>query len=343
MLPRSNHSVMLLLAAVLAAAVVLSDCGSNAGSSSMSSGASSASGGSGSSASTGTSGGTTPPPPPLGGFAAGIGAAGQTSSANFLIGTIVPFDPPVPTKINSDGTLTGAKVAPPAGSWHQAMSLSGAINPSGTYFYEAAAPGIYGYIIDRQTGDLTLLSSFPVATSQNFDAIAIDQLGKFVYAYGGGQIFGYTIQSGTGLLSPVAGSPFAATPSGQQQYFQPGNRLAVSQDNKHLYVAGSTGIMGFSIDNTTGALTPVAGSPFGASSGAALSLTAPSTGFLYETVPASSLPATTGIFGYSIDKSTGALTPLPGSPFGPGCAAPNLTSPANGKLLFGGRCGMYMV
>ena len=104
-----------------------------------------------------------------GGFAAGIGGAGQTSSAQFLIATQVPGYSPIPTKINSNGTLTAAKLsAPPApNTVNTPMAMNAAIDPSGNFLYEAVAPGIYGYTINRQTGDLTQIANFPVAPTQN--------------------------------------------------------------------------------------------------------------------------------------------------------------------------------
>ncbi|MBV9182415.1 MAG: hypothetical protein JO356_13980 [Acidobacteria bacterium] len=220
--------------------------------------------------------------------------------------------------------------------------MAAAIDPSGSYLYQAVSPGIYGYSINRQSGDLTQMANFPVAPAQNFQAIVVDQLGKFVYAYDGAQLFGYAIQSGTGQLSPIPGSPFSAGPSGQQ-YFAGSNRLAVSQDDNHLYLATSNGILGFSIDHSTGTLTALPGSPFGTSAGSAFAVAAPASGFLYETVMATTPQPNTGIIGYSIDQKTGALTALPGSPFGPACAADNLTSPASGKFLFAASCGMYTI
>ena len=182
----------------------------------------------------------------------------------------------------------------------------------------------------------------PISPSQNFDAIVVDQLGKFVYAYGGGQVFAFAIQPGTGQLSPITGSPFGAASSGQQ-FFVAGERMAVSQTDKYLYIASSSGILAYSIDSSTGALTMVAGSPFGGSAGSAFAIVAPSSGFLYETVASTTSPPQAGIYGYSIDDNTGALTALTGSPFAPGCSAENLTSPANGKFLFAAGCGMYQI
>lgn len=338
---RGSKSLTVLAFVLICAITIFSAaCGSSSHSSAGSSsgpGANGTAGTSGSSGSSGSSNGAA-----SGGFAAGIGGAGQTSAAQFLIATQVPGYSPIPTKINANGTLTSAKLsAPPApNTTNTPMAMNAAIDPSGSFMYEAVSPGIYGYSINRQTGDLTQMANFPVAASQNFDAIAVDQLGKFVYAYGGGQIFAYTIQSGTGQLSPITGSPFAAAPSGQQ-FFIAADRMAVSQNDKYLYVASASGILGFSIDASTGALTPIGGSPFGGSSGSAFAIVAPATGFLYEILTSTTSPPKNGIAGYSIDANTGALTALAGSPFGPACAGDNLTSPADGKFLFVAGCGMY--
>ena len=307
---------------------------SHSGGSGSGSGSGTGSGGSGS----GGTGGSSGPAP--GGYAAGIGGAGQTSSAGFLTAVQIPGAQPIPNKINSNGTLTPAKVnfMQVAGN---PMAMNAAIDPSGSFLYEAVQPGLYGFTINRQTGDLTVMPNSPVAPTQSFDAVAVDQLGKFVYAYGGGQVFAYTIQSGTGQLSPVAGSPFGAAASGQQ-FAIASDRIAVSQNDKFLYVATSNGIMGYTIDATSGALSMIAGSPF-ASNVPASTVVAPASGFLYETAQSSSGPTTSGIYGYSIDANTGVLTAISGSPFGPACGADNLTSPASGKFLFGASCGMYQI
>ena len=99
----------------------------------------------------------------------------------------------------------------------------------------------------------------------------VDQLGKFVYAYAGTQVFAFSIQTGSGELSPVTGSPFTAADSGQQ-FAIASQRMAVSQDDRFLYVGTASGIFAYSIDATTGALAMVQGSPFGASVGQAFAL-----------------------------------------------------------------------
>lgn len=274
----------------------------------------------------------------VGGFAAGIGGAGQTSSAHFLVAIQVPGGTPTATVINSNGTLTAAKVSVHQHTEPNPEALSAAIDPTGSFLYQAVWPGLWAFTIDRQTGNLTEMSASPYNDTENFEAVAVDQLGKFVYAYAAGRVFAYSIQAGTGQLTPIAGSPFPALDSGEQ-FAIASDRLAVSQDNKYLYVATGSGIFAFSISASTGALTVAPGSPFGGSAGQAFAIVAPSSGFLYETINGHAAP----IFGYSIDQNSGALTPIAGSPFGPNCNGDNLTSPANGKFLFAAGCGMYQI
>jgi 6-phosphogluconolactonase len=321
-LSRYSAALAVFGVAVFLASFFLASCGSS----------SSPSGGTGSGGGSGS----------VGGFAAGIGGAGQTTSAQFLIATQVPGLNPIATEISSNGTLTTANVTVNHYSVFNPMAITGAIDPSGTYFYEAVHPGLWAFTINRQNGNLTEMSASPYDDTVNFDAVVVDQLGKFVYAYAGaGEVYAYSLLSATGQLSPITGSPFTAATSGDQ-FPVAANRVAVSQNDKYLYVATSAGIDAYSINATTGALTSVSGSPFGASAGAGFALIAPSSGFLYETIQTSTPPAP-GIYGYSVDPSTGALASISGSPFGSSCGAADPTSPANGKFLFAAGCGMYQI
>lgn len=315
------------LLGVLALAVMSASCGSD----------SKTPGGSGSP----TSPGSNPPPPGApasGGFAAGIGGAGQTTAAHFLIAAQVPGSTPFPTVIGSTGTLTAAKATVnPVGETNP-MSIVGAIDPTGSFLYQAEWSGLTAFTIDRQSGNVAEMSTSPYETSHKFDGVAVDQLGKFVYAYADGQVFAFSLQAGTGQLSPIAGSPFAAADSGQQ-FAGPSQRMAVSQDDRFLFVGSASGIFVYSIDATTGALTVVQGSPFAGSTGQVFAIVAPSSGFLYEVSGGGNAP----IYGYKIDVSTGALSAVSGSPFGSNCSTSNMTSPASGKFLFAPGCGMYSI
>jgi 6-phosphogluconolactonase (cycloisomerase 2 family) len=273
-------------------------------------------------------------------FAAGVGGAGQVSAARFLIGIQYPYLGPVPTKVNPDGTLTAAADNSKS-SQHSQNATHAAINPSGTFLYEAAQPGIWGYLIDRNTGNIKQMPNNPIAAKQNFDSVAIDQAGKFLYAYGGGQVFAYVINAGAGDLTAVPGSPFAAAPPSQS--YGPADHLAVDQTNKFLYVSTSTGVIGYTINSNTGALTMISGSPFGSTVPGPFAISVLPSNHLYESTFSSS-GTTGGIYGYSIDPSTGALTAVAGSPFDTSCAnADNLTAPAQTNFMYVAGCGMFSV
>ena len=280
----------------------------------------------------------TPPGTTTGRFAAGVGGAGQNSAARFLVASQVPGSTPFPTVIGSAGTLTATKATTNPTQPFNPTAIVAAIDPTGTFLYQAVWPGLSAFTIDRQTGNLTEMPGSPYENSIKFDGVAVDQLGKFVYAYGNGQVFAYSIQSGTGQLTAIAGSPFTATDSGQS-FATSSERMAVSQDNKFLFVGTASGIFAYSVDATTGALTTVQGSPFGTDAGGVSAIVAPSSGFLYEVPTGGNTP----IHGYKIDPSTGALTVLSSSPFGSNCSSSNLTSPASGKFLYAANCGMYQI
>src|SRR5260370_33148178 len=79
---------------------------------------------------------------------------------------------------------------------------------------------------------------------------------------------------------------------------------------------GSGHVSAYSSDGTTGALTPVAGSPFETGTSPQSVTVDPTGQFVYVANTGSN-----NVSAYSINGTTGALTPVPGSPF-PGGSAP---------------------
>ena len=137
---------------------------------------------------------------------------------------------------------------------------------------------------------------------------------QFVYVTNGGDstVSGYTIDPSTGALTPIAGSPFPADagPSSGP------SAMAVDPSGKFAYVANSGlgTVSGYTIDSSTGALTSIAGSPFagGIFELGLRSMTVdPSGKFAYVANNANG----NNVLGYMINPSTGALTPITGSPF----------------------------
>jgi YVTN family beta-propeller protein len=94
--------------------------------------------------------------------------------------------------------------------------------------------------------------------------VAVDPSVKFVYVanQSSGDVSGYTIDSTTGALTQITGSnpsPFTVAPNGSGPF-----SVAVDPSGKFVYVANnfSNNVSGFTIDPGTGALMPIAGSPF---------------------------------------------------------------------------------
>src|SRR6266513_4119131 len=135
-----------------------------------------------------------------------------------------------------------------------------------------------------------------------------------------------------GTLTMVPGSPFLTGGEGSG-LFSASNTATVTIRKKFLYVAntGSNNISGFSINTTTGALTPVPDSPFatkgdGSFFGISLAVT-PNGKFVYAGNAGSG-----NISAFSVG-SNGALTAITGSPFFVGDAPDGIKVSPNGKFL----------
>jgi 6-phosphogluconolactonase (cycloisomerase 2 family) len=136
-----------------------------------------------------------------------------------------------------------------------------------------------------------------------------DPSGKFLFVYDteGEAIDGFSIDAASGVLTAISGSPFPAAGVGA-----PGG-LAMDASGRFLCVAGFFGIDVFAINQTSGSLTLAPGSPFIDDQGPFGVVAAPSTRFIYVSEIGQGQGA--AISGFSLNSSTGALTPVPGSPF----------------------------
>ena len=282
------------------------------------------------------------------GYGEGTGASGQTAPAKFMYVNPLGVGGPYALALQSDGTLTKQT----GGSAYNNIPMTMAIDPSGSFVFQTALQfqltqqgGLFVYAIDRSTGSLTTAPGSPYAIPQTVFTDIVDNAGKFLYVQGTSGVYAFSIQS-DGSLTAVPGSPFsdAGAPS-SVGYPTPASLMAVDQTNQFLYVSTIGGISAFSI-NSTGMLTSIAGSPFGASMGNPWSITVtPNNKFLYEV----DAKQATVVYGYSIDQSSGVLTAISGSPFNTGTCGTslqgvpgpdNLTIASAGKFLYD-NCGIY--
>jgi 6-phosphogluconolactonase (cycloisomerase 2 family) len=201
---------------------------------------------------------------------------------------------------------------------------------------------IQGFSIDRPTGALTPIPGNPVTVAGGVgtaDGAWSDPLGRFLFvgSEGFADIWVFQIDPTTGALIATAGSPFTTGLSSA-------DIMTVDASGKFLYVGQgsvSSGVAGFSIDqstgtSTSGALTPLAGSPF---SLAVAQIHASPTGeFLLGVAEiqdaGAGLQATDQhIYVYSIDPVTGAPTAV-GSPFATTMAPFDFAISPNGQFVY---------
>jgi 6-phosphogluconolactonase (cycloisomerase 2 family) len=333
--------------------IFLNNCGGvstgTSGTTSSAGGSGSGSGGSGSGSGSGSGGsgnGQTIP-----GFGEGTGASGQTNAPIFLYANPLPGNGPYAASIHSNGTLSLTT----GGSTNNLDPQTLAIDPSGSYVFQtalgnnSAQGGISVYAINRSNGSLGN-SIGQYLADQSFYADVVDNKGKFLYAFGKAGVYAFTIQNG--VLTQIQGSPFAAAGITSAQFIQPANLMAVDQTNQFLYVSTSGGLSGYTINQSTGQLTAIAGSPFGTDviKPWAIVIT-PTNSYLYE------LQATDdkSIFAYSINQASGVLTAVTGSPFGAGTCGSmvaagtigipgpdNMTIASAGKFMYD-NCGIYSI
>jgi 6-phosphogluconolactonase len=193
------------------------------------------------------------------------------------------------------------------------------------------AGNISAFSVNTQTGTLTKTSS--IAGDRVGFGIATNPSVTFLYAddMANGGIDGFSI-SPSGVLSEIAGSPFAM-PSGWSETFV--DRIVVDPSGRFLYVpdAAANAVVGFTINATTGALTPMS-SPFPAGAWPQQAVSTPAGKFLYVS---NVNDPNSSVSGYTIDSSTGALASIAGSPFAAATGSggsDGLVVDSSGKFLY---------
>jgi 6-phosphogluconolactonase len=230
--------------------------------------------------------------------------------------------------------------------------------------YVTTGSGLFGYAITASNGGLTSIAT-PTGAPGGTAIVSNAQKDLLYTLTSGGQISGYSVNTSNGSLTAISGSPwggagvgvaFMAVDAAGQYLFVPATQdfnvvpytigssgaltiglqvatpaapltATVDPQAHFLYVPmGSTGTELYQITN--GALTDQGTiAPLGATKPQFVAIT-PSETFAYIS------DGVTGVAGYSVNATTGALTALPGAPFtaGPGASAMAMTP--NGKFLY---------
>jgi 6-phosphogluconolactonase len=182
------------------------------------------------------------------------------------------------------------------------------VNKKFLYLPQKDSLTIQAFTIDQTSGALTAISGSPFATA-GADSIASDPAGRFLFVGNDitGQISVFQVNATTGALVAASGSPFSAF---NLDFV---HSLAVDGSGKFLYAGQglpALPIYAFSINQNSGALAQVTGSPFG------LSVADVRTDFTGKF--AIGLSRNTGdnhLYVFSINATTGALARVNNSPF----------------------------
>ena len=201
--------------------------------------------------------------------------------------------------------------------------------PSPEFLYATSPDAIVGFKIDPSTGALGSPLTTP-GPNQSLGMVATITLGRlYVSDFLNDKVEGFSINSSTGGLTAVTGSPFSlgGTPPGAggvSPFVSGGSKLYVTDLN-----AGA--VSAFTYDSLTGTLSTVAGSPFPAGNTPVHAVLA---GFQDQFLYVSNLnDSAGGISAFTVDFNTGALTPIPGSPYATGTAG---SFPGPSALVIGG-------
>ena len=217
---------------------------------------------------------------------------------------------------NSTGALTevpGAGSAMPNGYYEELV-----FDPSGKFVFSSLSEGFNTYNVDTNTGALTLVPGSPFFPYYISKSYPFSPSGQFAYVLGSDGnshipvISSYSIDTNAGTITAVPGSPFSLG-----GYYATGIKIAPS--GKFAYVNTSTdyysapcNISTYAINDSTGVWDTVAVGSVSASFCSDIHFD--STGkfaYMARIVDQGHVMVT----GYAVNDSTGALTPLPASPF----------------------------
>ena len=202
------------------------------------------------------------------------------------------------------------------------------------YVSDFTGSAIDGFGINGTSGVLTAIngSPFPVGNGNGPAGMAMDSAGKFLFlAHANDSIYVFARDADTGALT-VPGSSFAAGAMPMKVVVHPTHDFLYASD----YNDQLGGISAYTFDPTTGALTEIPGSPFLTQSnwpGPSGIVIEPSGKFLYVGL-AGVVNANHYVVGFSIDAGSGALTPLPSSPFATGNGPLEIALYPSGKYLY---------
>jgi 6-phosphogluconolactonase (cycloisomerase 2 family) len=189
------------------------------------------------------------------------------------------------------------------------------VSPDGNFLYAPCSPNpsgggdaICSFTIDRNTGVLQSASTTPPLT-QPADSVVVSPSGRFLYATPptGCGIVGFSINTLTGVLTQLANG--AILERDCEIAIDPAERFLYSKSITNQ--GGYATIAGFNIDQQTGTLTSISGSPFKAQCVNnyldAMAMDVAGRSLYYD--------SDFSMCSFALDGMTGALTHLSGAAF----------------------------
>lgn len=213
------------------------------------------------------------------------------------------------------GALTPITGSPFGLSGTEVYSL--ATDSAGKFLFVCAANNhqVQVFSIDQTTGALATVGTF--ATADFAAQATTDGLGKYLYVTAGNlgtTVDVYTIGS-TGSLTPIAGSPFFISIATLRSEPTGKFLLGVTGDGANNGFGPDNNVYVFSIDQSSGALSAVSGSPFATTFIPANLAVHPNGTLVYTFNFDATVNSTSPVEGFQLDTSSGQLTALAGSPF----------------------------
>jgi 6-phosphogluconolactonase (cycloisomerase 2 family) len=219
-----------------------------------------------------------------------------------LSGTIYGFS------VAANGSLTAISGSPFSGPPN---SVEAVIDASSKFLFVVNPLNISAFTIDSTTGALSAVGqpvALPATALPTPGFAATTPVGNFLYVplSAVNSVAAFSFDMTTGALTAVPGSPFPVGSMPQSLTATSTTIYVMESDNK---------ISALAWDNTTGALREIGGSPFDAQGASGGEMATLSGRYLYATRVNNLIsPITDAIVGFAIDSS-GALSPIPGSPF----------------------------
>jgi 6-phosphogluconolactonase (cycloisomerase 2 family) len=144
------------------------------------------------------------------------------------------------------------------------------------YVTNRGSNDISGYRIDNATGALTAMNGSPFPAGVSPTWLTVHPSGNFAYVSndGANSIAAYAIDATNGGLTPIGGAPVLVRPFASVEYpispvvIDPSGNLAIV-GNSNAPIVGDAqpdNLAVYHIDAASGALAPVAGSPFSTNS-----------------------------------------------------------------------------